>query len=303
MAISSENYADHPETETVFTAEPDELSDILQSIRLRGEGVLRSAGEFALERNYPRGTRALIVVESGGITLSQQAAPDVEILPGDMVLLARGSAFELRSTPDTSWITGYFSVQALAADSLLSVLPEVVLIHHQDVGAPWLSLSVELLLTEISHPRPGSRVMISRILDLLFVHALRAWSAGSESVIPGWLTGAMDEVIGPVLTAIHRDPQLRWTVAELAQMIPLSSSAFSHRFSELLGVSPGSYVAQRRLEFAANLLLSSNRSVADVARQAGYESAASFNRAFRRAYGKPPRSWRLESAESAQLKL
>ncbi|WP_343232101.1 AraC family transcriptional regulator [Mycolicibacterium sp. CBMA 361] len=134
-------------------------------------------------------------------------------------------------------------------------------------------------------------MMISRILDLLFIHTLRAWSRDA-SAPSGWLTAALDPVLGQVLSAIHQDLGRQWSVAELAAMANLSRTAFAERFARLLGRPPAGYLADRRLDRAAYLLRTDAASVATIARDVGYASEAGFSRAFSRRYGAPPLRWK-----------
>jgi len=76
-----------------------------------------------------------------------------------------------------------------AAEPVLTVLPPALVLRNGP-GTPWLPLSTRLLVAEVSDPSPGAAVMISRILDLLFIHALRAWARADTGRTPGWLTGA-----------------------------------------------------------------------------------------------------------------
>jgi AraC-like DNA-binding protein len=59
------------------------------------------------------------------------------------------------------------------------------------------------------------------------------------------------------------------------------------------------YLAQQRLQGAAQQLKESNDSIARIAFKVGYESEAAFNRAFKREFGVPPMSWRKQNAETA----
>jgi AraC-like DNA-binding protein len=108
----------------------------------------------------------------------------------------------------------------------------------------------------------------------------------------GWLAGFGDPVVGRALSLLHARQDHHWTVDKLADESGLSRSAFADRFTRIMGESPMRYLAQQRLQAAATRLESSPDSIARIAFEVGYESEAAFNRAFKRAFGSPPATWR-----------
>ena len=84
----------------------------------------------------------------------------------------------------------------------------------------------------------------------------------------------------------------RWTTEQLAREVGLSRSAFAERFTNLMGEVPMHYLANWRMQIAAQRLKSSHEPIARIAFESGYESEAAFNRAFKRAFGIPPVTWR-----------
>ena len=165
-----------------------------------------------------------------------------------------------------------------------------------DQALVWLDVSSQMLVRETTSPSQGWAVMVSRILDLLFIQVLRAWAAG-PSAEPGWLTGAMDPVIGEAITEIHANPRHPWTVERLAQKSNLSRSAFAERFARRAGLPPAAYITQLRLATAADLLLDTTDPISTIASEVGYDSEAAFSRAFSRRYGLPPSRWRREPTQ------
>ena len=82
------------------------------------------------------------------------------------------------------------------------------------------------------------------------------------------------------------------TVADLARAAGLSRAHFSHEFRRAFGESPHAYLLTRRLERAAALLRTTDRSVADICVSVGLRSVGSFTTSFGRAYGLPPSAYR-----------
>jgi AraC-like DNA-binding protein len=115
----------------------------------------------------------------------------------------------------------------------------------------------------------------------------------------GWLAGLRDRFVARALTLMHARPAHPWTVEDLAREAGMSRSALAQRFTDLLGAPPMQYLAQWRLQLAAQQLRLTDRPLAVVAEDVGYESEAAFNRAFKREFGAPPATWRRNSAGTA----
>ncbi|HEY2557499.1 MAG TPA: AraC family transcriptional regulator [Diaminobutyricibacter sp.] len=264
----------------------DALSDVLQAIHLRGRDVCRTVATKPMLHREPGGARAIYIVDRGTLNIT---LPDREVVirTGGLAMLPRGFEHGLRAASDTVWITGTFDVEARIADPVLQVLPSAIVIDAERTH-PWLEISHGLIVSELLDPNPGSRVMISRLLDLLFIRSLRDWAAEEPNRAGGWLTATMDPHIARALTAVHRRPGHAVSVDELAQHAQLSRSAFAERFTRLMGESPGRYVSRRRLAHADELLTSSSAPLSRIAAEAGYESEAAFSRAFSRAFGESP---------------
>ncbi|WP_040805467.1 AraC family transcriptional regulator [Nocardia concava] len=297
MTDSPQNFADSPDLPDAFVDDPelDALSEILETVRLRGRAITRHTAEPGAPVEVPRGKRVLHIVEQGSVRVrvasESGSCGDITVGSGDMVVLARGDAHTVEALDGPAqWVSGSFQVDEPQAAPLLSVLAPAIVISGEGPGREWLPLSLDLLLVEVIQPRPGAAAMISRILDLLFIHALRAWS--TDTAAPGWLTAALDPALAPVLTAIHRSPAAPWSVSDLAALASMSRTTFTDRFTRRLGQPPAAYLADRRLARAATLLRTTPIPIAALAHQVGYDSEAAFSRAFRRRYDVPPLRYR-----------
>ena len=81
-------------------------------------------------------------------------------------------------------------------------------------------------------------------------------------------------------------------VDDLARAAGLSRAHFSREFRRAFGESPHAYLLTRRLERAAALLRTTDRSVADICLSVGLQSVGSFTTSFTRTYGRPPTAYR-----------
>ena len=88
----------------------------------------------------------------------------------------------------------------------------------------------------------------------------------------------------------HLDEPL--TISTLSRRSCLSATTFKAGFRRLYGLPVHAWLRQRRMERAAELLLSSSLSVLGVAQSVGYSSASQFTAAFRRQYGVTPAQYR-----------
>ncbi|WP_225731232.1 MULTISPECIES: helix-turn-helix domain-containing protein [unclassified Nocardia] len=81
-------------------------------------------------------------------------------------------------------------------------------------------------------------------------------------------------------------------VADMARAAGLSRAHFSREFRRAFGESPHGYLLTRRLERAAALLRTTDRSVAEICFLVGWQSVGSFTTSFTRTYGRSPTAYR-----------
>ena len=101
-----------------------------------------------------------------------------------------------------------------------------------------------------------------------------------------------DPHIGPALQLIHERPDRPWTLGDLGQSVGLGRSAFSDRFTRLVGQSMYRYLIARRMAEAAFLLETTEEGIARIASRVGYETAAAFSKLFHRHHGLSPGRYR-----------
>jgi AraC-like DNA-binding protein len=267
-------------------------------------------------------------VLEGHATVRVDGEPDVSLTAGDIVAFPHGHAHrvwqgrpgrwfdtapvvrrafsgELQTARSggpgdvTRFVCGYFSCDRWAGDVVLAGLPSMLTVSVRDGGGrAWLEEAIQFLAAEAASDHPGRSALLTKLSEALFVEALRRWMAALPRESTGWLAAARDETVGRALTLIHKQPSRPWTLVTLARETGASRSALAERFGHYLHEPPMTYLARWRLQLGARMLTATRNSVLEIAGRVGYESEASFNRAFRREYGQPPGRYRRAAASS-----
>lgn len=143
-----------------------------------------------------------------------------------------------------------------------------------------------------------------KLLGLLFRSLLVYVSRASQSVPrPQWGRPLRDRRIERALALLDRDLSKLWTVEHLARAVGLSRPVFAREFVRMLQLSPMRYLARRRMEVAAELLLETDATLADVAGRVGYQSEFAFGRAFKRHHGVAPGTFRRQPLSASGTTL
>jgi AraC-like DNA-binding protein len=318
-----------PERAAALTND-DVLSDVLRTIRLSGslQFCLVSAGAWQTDDRPTLGRLAgrantvpFHVVVEGGCWL-RLGSETTELVAGDVVAFPFGTGHALgvgregrvidptRDLPPKPWrevpvlrygdgpvvvrlLCGYLRCDALDFAPLREALPPLLHLRTAEAeDAPWLAAAIRQLAAEADRPRAGGLSMIERLTEIVFIELLRHQIAAARPRTRGWLAALSDRALGRCLSLIHSEAARDWSVPGLAAACGLSRSSLTERFETVLGISPMRYLRAWRLYLASVALSESAAPVAEIAYRAGYGTEAAFTRAFARAYGAPPATWR-----------
>jgi AraC family transcriptional regulator len=84
----------------------------------------------------------------------------------------------------------------------------------------------------------------------------------------------------------------RLSVLELGGVVQLSEGHFSRSFKRTVGLAPHAFVLQRRVQWAARMMLESSAPLADIALRSGFADQAHLCNQFKRMVGESPAEWR-----------
>jgi AraC family transcriptional regulator, alkane utilization regulator len=302
----------------------DPVSEVLRAVRIRStvycRSVMGAPWGFGVTAH---GNPAFHVVTTGTCWLEVDGGPDqIPLTAGDLVVLPTGQRHWLRDNPATPAIEleellaatpldehrrlhcggggsrtgllcGGFALEGGAAHPVLRILPATVLIRGVNGHpVPWLAATLALLSAETASVAPGAEEIVGRLADALLAQALRVALAELQASDGAGVLALRDPQLATAIGLINHSPDHAWTVGELAGEVALSRSAFSARFRQLVGESPKRYITRTRLAHAAALLHQTDASLAEIALKIGYGSEFSFAKAFKRAFGIAPGTYR-----------
>jgi AraC-like DNA-binding protein len=293
----------------------DPLSEVIALLQPRAVFSRRISGAGTWGVRYSAfGEPSFCAVVDGSCRLAVDGHRPLALEAGDFVLLPATPGFTMSSAdatrferldprvmskvvgevrhgtrggrPGVRLVGGWFGFDSPDTGLLVSLLPALVHVR----GVERLSTLVRLVGEEAGESRPGRELVLSRLVEILLIEALRA--APGEHAPPGLLRGLADERLAPAIRQMHTHVGRSWTVALLARSAALSRSAFFDRFARTVGLPPMEYLLAWRMSVAKDLLRREDVSVGEVAERVGYGSASTFSTAFSRHVGQPPRRYR-----------
>jgi AraC-like DNA-binding protein len=245
----------------------------------------------------------------------------VRLFAGDLVLLPTGQAHQLKdnlaspatllddlltlhppvngrlrtggSGPASELICGGFVVEDHDVTPLLTTLPSLVHIAGEG-GQPqiWVRETFEMLTREMASAGPGSETVIARLSDLLLTQALRFACESNAQLARSGVQPTNDHTIAEALRLIHEHAAQSLTVDHMAAAVGLSRSALTARFRATTGETPGQYLTRWRMKQAAHYLRTGHDGLLQIAGRVGYDSEASFSKAFKRYFRISPGAYR-----------
>ena len=289
----------------------DSLSDILNTFRLQVE-IFHNAqycGDWALDTSgsgyvsFHMVTHGDCVVRSESLEGSESlSAGDLVVFPHDSAHLVESSencriAVNSQQSKDYSegleadsvgLLCGYFKFAQPGNNPILQSLPPVMIRKCEKTEDGDRTAAMLGFMKDEAIQRPtGSQGVINRLTESLFILLVREFLANHEQK-QGLAAALADPRISKALDAIHANAEQAWTVEELASVAAMSRSAFAEQFKSLLGESPMAYLARWRMQNAWTWLSEDGISVLEAAQRTGYESEASFSKAFKKVLGQTP---------------
>lgn len=177
-----------------------------------------------------------------------------------------------------------------ARNPFVQSLPAVI--HVPLSAIEGLSPALDLLFAEADTLRCGSRLLVSRLFEVVLIQLLR-WiidHPAQVGVASGLIQGLSDPRLAKSLVALHQAPEEGWPLERMAAIAGMSRSAFAATFKTAIGTTPASYLLDWRLTLATSMMRA-GRPLKLIAAELGFAGNASLSKAFRQRMQVSPREW------------
>jgi len=168
------------------------------------------------------------------------------------------------------------------------------ILYLADFADPYIRQSALTLLDSLREPNSAARVLAETIALSLTARLAQACTSptGVQTRALAAPHGLDDARLERVLAFIEAHVEDDIGLDDLARAACLSPFHFTRMFGRRTGLSPGRYLARRRLQRAEAMLAAADMKIGEIALACGFSSQTSFTRAFRRSAGTTPGAYR-----------
>jgi len=301
----------------------DLLSEVFTTLRISSEIYFRTtfSEDYAVQIPPEKRHIRFHIVLRGGCWLQVTDHQPVFMGEGDIALVPHGVSQAIKSSADqvpedlstvlsrvglkndtlklghgvetAALLCGFCQFDEAIDHPVMAMLPDLFHLRSQDLGAlPWLNSAVRLMALEANLNSYGSTAIISRLIEVIFIQAVRQKAQDQEGNRQGFVGALSDPALARALSAMHSRPEEKWTVADLAVLAGMSRASFAKKFVQQIGKTPMEYLRDWRLMKARQLLISTALPIEEISLRCGYESLPSFSRLFKARFDTGPATFR-----------
>lgn len=156
-----------------------------------------------------------------------------------------------------------------------------IMFENEGIMALAQMIAAECATSDGRHDLYGDSLALALLIDLFQVR--RGQPRKRSSLTPAQLRRVTDYI------SAHSGANIR--LQDLAALVDLSQSHFSHAFKAATGLPPHQFQLQTRVRRGQAMLAAGGHSLTDIAVEAGFSDQAHFTRVFRKIVGETPAAW------------
>lgn len=253
---------------------------------LFGCGFLNKTGKACREdKNVYKHYAAVLVLSGEGVHVDEEGR-ETPLGPGCLIQRIPDKQQSLLIKPDGKWLEFFICI---GKDMYWSLLSMELLDSRQNILYPGLNRAVfeqfqEFLnLMKETHPAEINMLIPEALKIILMLHRLHRENAGNSKD---------REVIRKACLLLTGAGVKEISIPGIAKELGMGYEKFRKLFKEQVGVSPGTYSLQKRMDAARSLLMDKNRNMKEIAVDLGFSDSYAFSKQFKSIVGISPSEYR-----------
>lgn len=233
----------------------------------------------------------LVYIASGSGTFEAEQVGVVNVEPGTVFLLFPGVWHRYKPREEKGWeeywvgFSGTFADHLMKQDCFNSHAPLI----HLGYNTEFLNIFIRLLDTLKYQGLAFSQIASGLTIQLLSLVYASALEKGTQS-------GRKAQIVNNIRYKIHEQWAADISMEALASQHHVSYIWFRKSFKEIVGISPGQYQLNLKLEKACQMLKETNLQISEVAHASGFPSEFHFSKLFKKKINKSPSAYRETEA-------
>jgi AraC family transcriptional regulator, arabinose operon regulatory protein len=224
---------------------------------------------------------ALLVLSGEGVHIDNEGK-EYRLYPGCFVQRIPGKLHSTLVHPDGQWVEFFICFGRGLYESLQKIK---ILEYQKDVLFPGVNLAI---LDIFQHFMNTLKITTDDQLPLALAEAQRIIFTIYHMQHLNTSTNEDRELIHQACIMINSESSQRPSIQEISKKLGIGYEKFRKLFKEVIGVAPGDYMIQGRLNTAKAKLMETGGSVKEIALSLGYPDAFTFSRQFKKVVGVSP---------------
>ncbi|WP_055107359.1 helix-turn-helix transcriptional regulator [Paenibacillus ihumii] len=268
----------------------NELSELI-SLRMKSVFALAHDGKWVEHKAHI--DYDLWFIQSGIVTLRIDGI-EHQARAGDVVFFYPGIPYMASTTGQgCRFIYVHFDFEIGNQQRILSDFPLSGIIPEQLIREETILFVKAFMQSNQLDSMPGNRLYLKACLMAVIAKIIELY--GQDRYTGTFLNGRRPrtaernlDVLQPVFSYIHSHLHKSIKMSELAQLVGISEKYFITYFKKTLGITPGQYIYQIKMNRARDYLNLKKYTIQEIASLLGYPDPFTFSKAFKKYYNVPP---------------